>query len=100
MMYMTRAEQQSVIREASRVLKPGGFLHIWDATIRRAYPEPFVVDLDIDANGTILHTTYGVVKMDSQDVELFLSMCKEADLTLAGKTISNEQFYLLFRKVG
>lgn len=54
--------------------------------------------LDIDANGTTIHTTYGIVKTDVQDMKLFISMCKEAGLKLARKTISNNQFYLQFYK--
>lgn len=98
MMYMTREEQQKAINEASRVLKKGGCLHIWDTVLHCAYPDPFVVNLDIDANGTVLHTTYGVVKMDSQDMELFIEMCRKADMTLMRKTVNDDQFYLLFSK--
>ena len=98
LMYMTRAEQRGAIREACRVLKRGGSLHIWDAVIRSAYPDPFVVSLDLDADGTALHPTYGVVKMDSQDMELFIGMCQEAGMRLMKKTMDGDQFYLLFCK--
>ena len=98
MMYMTGEEQRGAIQEASRVLKPGGCLHIWDAVIRCAYPDPFVASLDIDADGTLLHTAYGVVKKDSQDMELFVDLCREAGMTLVKKAIASDQFYLLFCK--
>ena len=98
MMYMTRQEQQRAIQEAFRVLKQGGFLHIWDAVIYSAYPEPFLAELDIDANGTELHTTYGVGKLDSQDMELLSGMGQEAGLTLVRKTLDSAHFYLRFQK--
>lgn len=97
-MYMTREEQSKAIEQVHRVLKYGGALHIWDTVIANAYPDPFTVSLDIDANGTTIHTTYGIVKTDVQDMELFISMCQEAGLRLARKTISNNQFYLQFYK--
>lgn len=98
MMYMTRDEQQMAIKEAHRVLRPGGALHIWDAVIPSAYPDPFVIDLEIDANGTALNTTYGVVKMDSQDMELFIRICQENNMSLVEKATYSGQFYLQFRK--
>ena len=100
MMYMTRDAQQKAIQEAHRVLKHGGLLHIWDTVIPSAYPDPFLIDLEIDANGTTINTTYGVVKMDSQDMELFIRMCQEANMMLVGKAMDHDQFYLQFRKAG
>ena len=46
-MYLDRESQKKALQEAYRVLKPGGQLHLWDAEIEKAYPEPFVVELDI-----------------------------------------------------
>ncbi len=98
LMYMTMEEQRKSIKEACRVLKPNGEFHIWDAVIPRAYPTPFTVTLAIDANGTAVHTTYGIVKTDVQDMALFVSMCQEAGMTLKKQEINNAQFYLQFSK--
>lgn len=98
LMYMTGEEQEKAIKEAFRVLKHGGTFHIWDTVISHAYPDPFTVSLNIDAGGTPIHTTYGIVKTDTQDMELFISICQEAGMTLMQKTIGNGQFYLRFSK--
>ncbi len=98
LMYMAKEEQEKAIREACRVLKPNGEFHIWDTMIPSAYPTPFTVDLTIDANGTTVHTTYGIVKTDVQDMELFVSMCQETGMRLKRKVINNTQFYLQFSK--
>lgn len=97
-LYMTREEQEKAVREAFRVLKHDGSFHIWDTIIFQAYPDPFTVSLDIDVNGSLIHTTYGIVKTDPQDMELFISMCQEAGMTLRQKAIENGQFYLRFSK--
>lgn len=98
LMYMTKEEQRNAIKEAYRVLKSNGKFHIWDTVIPSAYPDPFTVCLDIDANGTMVHTTYGIVKTDGQEMELFISMCQEAGMTLLKKAENNTQFYLQFSK--
>ena len=98
LMYMSREEQKKAIQEVYRVLRQGGIFHIWDAVIPNAYPVPFDVSLEVDANGDILHTTYGIVKSDTQNMELFIEMCRETGLVLSEKSSCNSQFYLQFFK--
>lgn len=98
LMYMTKEEQRNAIKEAYRVLKLNGEFHIWDTVIPNAYPAPFTVCLDIDANGTMVHTTYGIVKADGQDMELFIDMCRDVGMTLSEMDENNQHFYLQFSK--
>ena len=98
LMYMSREEQKKAIQEVYRVLKPGGTFHIWDTDIPSAYPVPFEVNLAIEADGNIVHTTYGIVKRDAQNRELLIAMCREAGLSLAEKSSCSSQFYLRFFK--
>lgn len=97
LMYVEKCDHPSVIQEACRVLKPGGSLQIWDAVIHEA--NPFVVKLDIDANGTRLHPTYGIYKEDAaQSAGYFKSICKQIGFTLITEEISDKTFFLHFKR--
>lgn len=98
-MYMPHTVQARAIAEAARVLRPGGSLHIWDGEIKSAYPEPFLIELDIDADGTAVHTTYGVLKEDAaQDADHFLRLCQGARLSLTDRQEHSGWFYLRLTK--
>lgn len=101
LMFMSKETQKQAIAEAIRVLKTGGYLHIWDAEISKAYPEPFVIDLDIQINDDLVHTTYGIISdLKDQTAESFHQQCKENGLELQKQSSSNQQFYLAYKKVG
>ena len=80
LMYMTKETQRKAIREAARVLKEGGRMCIWDCTILSAYPDPFVVDLDIQIANKKIHTSYGIVKQDKQSSVSISQLLKDAAL--------------------
>ena len=99
LMYMPHPVQAQAILEAARVLRPGGTLHIWDAEINSAFPEPFLMELDIDAAGTPVHTTYGIVKEDAaQNSDHFLHLCQDAQLNLESRQEHDGWFYLRLTK--
>lgn len=76
LMYMSAETQAKALKEAVRVLKPGGSLYIWDTDIRSAYPEPFIIDLDIVSDRISIHTSYGIVKKDPQNSNMILAYIK------------------------
>lgn len=80
LMFMTADEQRAALTEAVRVLRPGGRLCIWDCAFDCAYPEPFSVDLTIDLAGELLHTTYGICKLDGQSMEQIADLCAASGL--------------------
>ncbi len=98
LMYMDATVQWQAIRETARVLKPGGTLHIWDAEIVNAYPDPFCVDLDIDIGEKQIHTTYGIVKRDGQTGDTIEALCRSAGLTLRLRMEQDGLFYMEFEK--
>ena len=79
------------------MLKDGGNLYIWDANIMEA--NPFLVNLHIETNDSIINTTYGIYKDNPfQDDRYFTSICENIGFNPIHKTIDEEQFYLHFKK--
>ncbi len=66
LMYMDNDTQKKAIGEAVRVLKFGGMLYIWDSVIHSAYPDPYIIDLDITSRKAKIHTSYGIMKIEKQ----------------------------------
>lgn len=99
LMFMNTDAQPKAISEAVRVLKPGGSLHIWDAEISSAYPEPFTVDLDIQMPREKIHTTYGIISdIKNQTASTIAAICMEFGLQLEYTHAGDGQIYLVFRK--
>ena len=96
LMYMTQEQQRLALLETARVLRPGGMLHIWDAAFPAPYPEPFLAELDIDAAGTPIHTTYGVIKLDRQSADSIAALAADAGLVPAGREEKVGHFRLRF----
>ena len=96
LMYMTAEQQRMALLEAARVLRPGGTLHIWDAAFPAPYPEPFLAEMDIDAAGTPIRTTYGVIKLDGQSADSIADMAVDAGLVPAGREEREGHFILRF----
>ncbi len=99
-LFIPKPDHKQVISEIARVLRPGGALHVWDCEVRSAYPEPFTVELDVDAGGELLHTTYGIMEQDCvQTAEGLIALCEQENLRLTQKQRTDNGFFLQFRKV-
>lgn len=98
LMFMSDEEQKRAILEATRVLRYGGELHIWDCDIISAFPEPFCVDVVVQLPNEKISTTYGVGKMDAQDENSIVELCLNSGLKLITQHSSKYGFYLHFKK--
>ncbi|NMA48773.1 MAG: class I SAM-dependent methyltransferase [Tissierellia bacterium] len=97
LMYIDKNKHNKVIKEASRVLKKGGELYIWDTNINQA--NPFLVELNIDIGDSIVNTTYGVYKDNAfQDKDYYKSICEELGFYLIAESLDNDQFYMHLKK--
>lgn len=96
-MYLPKDRHASAINEAYRVLRRGGALTIWDADIDKA--EPFLVELDIEADDFFVHTTYGIFKENAaQNAEHFISLAQAAGFVTESVAKADGQFHIVFRK--
>ena len=98
LMYMTEETQRKSICEAVRVLKAGKLMNIWDCDIRSAYPEPFIVDLDIRTGSNTIHTTYGIVKKDTQSSDSIIHILEQAGLSIECLQKKDGQFHIQCKK--
>ncbi len=93
-MYMTSDVQKRAIKEAARVLKPKGRIHIWDSDIASAAFEPYIVDLDIAWDSNKVHTSYGIVKGKTQNSVSIMSFMKSCGLILEHFSAKENHFYI------
>ena len=98
LMYMNRDEQKKALGEAARVLRPGGEIHLWDTDIDSAYPEPFVVDLEIVTDRFSVHTSYGIMKKDTQDADTILRDLNDLGLKRCCCEKERGQFHIVYEK--
>ena len=73
-------------------------MYIWDCDIRSAYPEPFMIDLDIRIGNRKIHTTYGIVKKDAQSLDSVVHLLKDAELRIESLQKNDGQFYIRCKK--
>lgn len=98
LMYMTKDTQKKAINEAVRVLKQGGRLLIWDSQFPAAYPDPHIVDLEIQFADKTIHTSYGIVKDEEQRFEDIVSFIKTNGLGPVHKEMMDDHFFISANK--
>ena len=99
LMIMCESDQLKTLREAARVVKQNGEIHIWDCNIDAAYPDPFMTEVEVVLPDCKIKTTYGVGKMDAQSIHSIKSMCEKAGLTVETAEADGSRFYIKCRKV-
>lgn len=93
-MFIKKEKHKDVIKEAYRALIQGGNFYIWDTRIAERAEMPFIKDLDINANGKQIKTTYGVSKnRPQQSAAYFKMLCYNAGFLLVANEESKDDFY-------
>lgn len=95
LMFVDKKRHVQVIKECYRVLKIGGSFYIWDTEIKSKTDEenPFLVDLDIDANGKKITTTFGIIKPNAEQCNnYFIQLCSNQGFELVSNDIEGQHF--------
>lgn len=96
-MFIDKEKHAPTVREALRVLRPGGLLHIWDAAIPDT-EDVVIVEVEVDAAGRIYTPTYGIRKPSPfQDAPYLRRLCESAGFHLVSEAIDGIHFHQVFR---
>ncbi len=61
-------------------------------------PRPFLVDVDVLIDGHKNHTTYGIVKRDTQDRAYIEQLCSKVELCIIKESSNAEHFSLHYER--
>lgn len=100
LMYMGEQETREFLREARRVLKPGGHLWIWDAIIPETpEDELFILQLKVTlSQAESITTGYGVRRARGQSAEAVITCCEQAGFTLESAETTSCTFWVRARR--
>jgi ubiquinone/menaquinone biosynthesis C-methylase UbiE len=102
LMYVPTADRAKVLSEARRVLKPGGVLHVWDATIPpkgEATQETFIIFVRAQLPDRTISTGYGVSWAHHElSASSIGELAKRAGFELVNLEESGETFRLTLRR--
>ena len=101
-MYLQSQDYKSVIKEAFRVLKPGGFFYLWDTVIPQRTDEKkelFLVPVIAVLPNKKINTAYGV-KWSTRvmNCDILSDISREIGFTIHNKTVGNNSFTLICQK--
>jgi ubiquinone/menaquinone biosynthesis C-methylase UbiE len=102
LMYVPATDRSAVVREAYRVLVPGGSLRVWDVVIpapgERA-PRTFVVPIRVQLPGKTIRTAYGVPWRGRQMSDRSVAeLASDAGFAVSARTTRGRTFHLVLTK--
>ena len=103
LMYLkSEADQQRVLGDVFRVLKPGGRFLVWDASVCRPTEtdkEVYVILLRVLVKDQEIETGYGQSwPGEEHEVAYYVGLAKEAGFQVASRTEHDQLFFLELRK--
>lgn len=98
LLHMDGPTLEEAIKEAARVLRPGGSSLIWDAEIAGS-GRAFQVELDIHLPEESIHTSYGLLsEITAQNSGTLTELCEGCGLRSTYSSVRDGQLYLAFVK--
>lgn len=100
MMYIKKEDHLQVFKEAYRVVKPGGEMHLWYLKMGEPNEETYglILPLEIELPSGMIQTGYGAKWSRKQDDESFARLGEEAGFSLKKVELNGETGWIRFLK--
>ncbi len=99
LMYMDSESSGKSLKEAVRVLNPGGNICIWDKNPEETYPGLNIADLTVYSGGSIYNTTYGASYNKDSGKDQIIEIMDSAGLSMTESQEKGKHFFLIFTKI-
>ena len=100
MMYIQPKDHLQIFKEAYRVVKPGGELHLWYLKMGEPNEETYglILPLEIEMPKGMIQTGYGAKWNRKQDDEIFSELGEKAGFSLKNVELNGETGWIRFIK--